>query len=65
MIIPAIAFFKVYNEKTYVIDGYHVLEGIFWPIYLILVILGQILLVLGTWLGNVYDWLYKFFEKHI
>lgn len=65
LIIPAIAFFKAYNEKIYTIGGYHVLEGIFWPIYLILVILGQILLVLGNWLGDVYEWLCKFFEKHI
>lgn len=65
LMIPFAALFKVTEERCYFPNDWHILSGLFWPIALAFYIVGQLLLVVGTGLGNFYEWAYKWFDKHL
>lgn len=67
LMIPFMAFFKALFEKQYIgiSDDSHVYAGLFWPASLALMIIGQLLYVLISGIFKAYEWMYKFFEKHI
>lgn len=67
LIIPAAAFFKVLHDKLYIYyeDGEIWFYGFIWPLAISLAVVGQLLYVLIEWTIKAYDWLYKFFKKHI